>query len=133
MPAAAADVCTLYLSSNRLQGLDGIEQFLNVQRVSAASNCIADLSSIYRLACCQALQELRCDDNPIARLPYYRACIIALLPSLKILDGIAITDLEAQEAARCSRQMHASLDIMLANACNAHKLVCPYASVPGDP
>lgn len=123
LPAAAGQVHTVYLSNNRLRNLQGIGQFAAAQKLSLACNRIAAFSALAPLQDLRALSELRMEDNPVARLPHYRAWLIALLPSLKVLDGVHVTPAETAQAPRCIRHMQATLDLMVANACNAHKLV----------
>jgi hypothetical protein len=53
-----------------------------------------------------------------------RAHVLHLLPQLTKVDGVAVTAAEGQDATRCVEQTRGMVDMMVSNACTAHKLVC---------
>jgi hypothetical protein len=60
-----------------------------------------------------------------------RAHVLNLFTQLKTLDGKAVQDAEREDAPRCVRQTLGMLDVMIQNACSAHKLVRNVCAVAG--
>ena len=104
----------LSLSLNRcgLKDLDGIRVLTNLQELSVAENCIADVAGLAMhehitilnlsanklcsftfaddLNACPQLKALVLSKNFVATSPYYRDIIIHLLPGLATLDKISV-------------------------------------------
>ena len=124
LPPAALSAAVVHLSGNRLATLRGAEAFASLRVLSAAHNLVADVEGVAPLAACARLEALSLEGNPLARgaAPNYRAHVIALLPTLRELDGRAVTPAERAAAAAAVRAEAAGLAVMLGNACLVHKL-----------
>ena len=113
----------LYLSKNRLQSLDGVEQFAaDLRALSCADNCLASLDALRPLAALEALEAASFEGNPVSLLPHYRAHVIALAPGLASLDGRPVTA-EERGAALGTLALEADvLAAMVRSACLVHQL-----------
>jgi hypothetical protein len=63
---------TIYLSSNNLSSLDGLQQFTNLRTLSIADNKLHRFSCLHPLQSCPSLGNLNLQNNPICKLPFYR-------------------------------------------------------------
>lgn len=63
---------TLYLSSNELTSLAGVEQFAQLESLSVVGNRLSKFANLAVLQQCSHLRHLRAEENPICRLPFYR-------------------------------------------------------------
>ena len=70
--SALVDVQTLYLSSNELTSLAGVEQFAQLESLSVVGNRLHSFSNLLSLQQCTRLRHLRAEENPVCRLPFYR-------------------------------------------------------------
>ena len=119
-----ARVQALYLSKNRLQSLDGVEQFASELRaLSCADNCLASFEALRPLAALKALEAASFEGNPVSLLPHYRAHVIALAgPSLASLDGRPVTAEERGAALGTLALEARALAAMVRSACMVHQL-----------
>jgi Leucine-rich repeat (LRR) protein len=77
----------MFLSSNLIETLDGIQHFSSALRVlSMGHNLIAKISELAFLSGLQ-LQNLNLEGNPVAGLPFYKFHVLAVVPTLVQLDG----------------------------------------------
>lgn len=120
---------TLYLSKNCIKSLDGISNFKQLRVLSLADNVIDDFEALDALKePGLGLEAASFEGNPIARLPNYRAQVIARLQGLQMLDGRPVGAEERDQAALALRHQDVVIALMLSNACIVHKLVgflCP--------
>ncbi|KAJ9443679.1 U2 small nuclear ribonucleoprotein Aprime [Diplonema papillatum] len=88
---AVEKVETLFISGNLLRALNGIDQFPALRVVSVASNYLSSFESVAPLAGLPKLETLSLQNNPVNQLPYYRLHILAMCPSLAVLDNRKVT------------------------------------------
>jgi uncharacterized coiled-coil protein SlyX len=81
----------IFISSNQIQSLDGIQQFKNLHVLSISFNNISKLSEL-KLLSGISLQTLNMEGNPIVRLPYYQHYVVSHVPTLKFFDGCPVDD-----------------------------------------
>lgn len=113
-----------YVSRNKLDSLDGIQQLKNLKSFSAADNCLTHLSAVAQLQHCTQLESVNlADGNALSDVPNYRQRLICLLPpALKVLDGLPVTSQERLAAqVACFLEKHI-LEAAVSNACYVHKL-----------
>ncbi|KAL0036179.1 hypothetical protein WJX79_007230 [Trebouxia sp. C0005] len=125
LPRHFHHVKTLYLSKNCLRSLQGMQQFSAVVTLAVADNLIDSFDQLEFLtmaAQAHTLRALSLEGNPIARLPNYRAHILAHLPWLHMLDGRAVGPDEPQQAMQSLRHQEVLMALMLTSACLVHKL-----------
>ncbi|DBA99529.1 TPA: hypothetical protein ACH3X3_012111 [Trebouxia sp. C0006] len=128
LPRHFHHVKTLYLSKNCLRSLQGMQQFSALVTLAAADNLIDSFDQLEFLTMAaqahtlSTLRALSLEGNPIARLPNYRAHIVAHLPGLQMLDGRAIGPDEPQQAVQALRHQEVLMALMLTSACLVHKL-----------
>eukprot|EP00792_Barthelona_sp_PAP020_P000619 TRINITY_DN109_c0_g1_i1.p1 TRINITY_DN109_c0_g1~~TRINITY_DN109_c0_g1_i1.p1 ORF type:complete len:1172 (-),score=318.91 TRINITY_DN109_c0_g1_i1:8-3523(-) len=92
-----SNVEVFYISNNYIKSFSNIEQFSKLRIISAANCCIQKFGDIIALKKLPQLSVLNLQFNPITSLPFYRAVIISMFPSLTMLDSIKIT-LKEREA-----------------------------------
>ncbi|KAL3153975.1 hypothetical protein ABBQ32_013531 [Trebouxia sp. C0010 RCD-2024] len=125
LPRHFHHVKTLYLSKNCLRSLQGIQQFSSVVTLALADNlidCFDQLEFLLMANEGRGLRALSLEGNPVARLPNYRAHVVAKLPALQMLDGRAVRPEEPQHALQALRHEEVLMALMLTNACLVHKL-----------
>eukprot|EP00891_Asterochloris_glomerata_P002602 jgi/Astpho2/2602/Aster-x0109 len=126
LPQRYHHVRVLYLSKNSLRTLHGLQQFACLRVLSAGDNLLDSFEELVWLkpprGACQ-LEALSLEGNPLSRLPNYRAHVVAAVPSLRQLDGKAVTSEERHQAAMALRHEETVMALMLSNACLVHKLV----------
>eukprot|EP01012_Entosiphon_sulcatum_P022397 TRINITY_DN2733_c0_g1_i1.p1 TRINITY_DN2733_c0_g1~~TRINITY_DN2733_c0_g1_i1.p1 ORF type:complete len:1527 (-),score=315.85 TRINITY_DN2733_c0_g1_i1:41-4621(-) len=88
----------LKLDENMLKSLDGLRNLINLQRLSVASNRVADLNEIDKIEMLTKLQELTLTGNSITRKSLYRATVIHKIPSVVICDGREVLPEEREKA-----------------------------------
>ena len=89
---------SLSLSVNRLASLRVFARCPNLVDLHLRKNDIADLDEVRFLVGLDRLRTLWLCDNPCALEPNYRMRVIAMLPSLLVLDGDEVT-LDERRAA----------------------------------
>ena len=94
----AAKVKNLYLSTNCLRSLSGLEQFTNITTLSLASNSLKSLDDIAQIYHLTQLEKVSFDQNEVVHMPYYREFIIGIRPSIKVIDGVKISQSEKMAA-----------------------------------
>ena len=58
----------------------GIDQFGQLEVLSLAGNCIADINELRHLQPCRQLEVLNIQENPVSNLPYFRSYVVYMLP-----------------------------------------------------
>ena len=89
---------SLSLSVNKLASLRVFARCANLVDLHLRKNDIADLDEVRFLVGLERMRTLWLCDNPCALEPNYRMRVIAMLPSLLVLDGDEVT-LEERRAA----------------------------------
>ena len=113
----------LYVSHNRLRSLASLAQFPELRLLSAADNPVDDVTQLDALAsACPHLEALSLELTPLAKLPHYRAHVLARLPNLRSLDGVAVSESEARRAPGLVRRDVGSLEMLMSAAAAAAKL-----------
>ena len=113
----------LYVSHNRLRSLASLAQFPELRLLSAADNPVDDVTQLDALAsACPHLEALSLELTPLAKLPHYRAHVLARLPNLRSLDGVAVSESEARRAPGLVRRDVGSLEMLMSAAVAAAKL-----------
>lgn len=116
------DLLQLFVSSNRLLALNGVETLKRLQvldvssneissfspidaekvprlrQLFAADNKISKIEEIKSLAAFDCLLDLSFQPNPVADLPHYRAQVLYRLPHIRLLDGEHVTAEERVKA-----------------------------------
>jgi Leucine-rich repeat (LRR) protein len=81
----------LFISSNLIQTLDGIQNFKELRVLSISFNDISKISDLKFLTGIP-LQTLNMEGNPITRLPYYQHHAVSRVPTLRLFDGRPVDD-----------------------------------------
>lgn len=95
---------SIYISNNLVDSLDGNNLQRNVPHLShldLSHNAVADYKFLQELAqaCSSSLEFLSLVGNPVTRRPYYRLCVLHLLPSVKCLDYVKVKQAERKQAS----------------------------------
>ena len=123
VPPAYRPAQRLYMSHNNVRHLTGLAQFAELRLLSAGDNPVDDIPQLDALARgCPHLEALSLELCPVARLPFYRAHVIARMPRLKSLDGIGVTSRESERAPRLVRKDVGHLEMLMNAATTADKL-----------
>ena len=123
VPPAYRPAQRLYMSHNNVRHLTGLAQFAELRLLSAGDNPVDDIPQLDALARgCPHLEALSLELCPVARLPFYRAHVIARMPRLKSLDGIGVTPRESERAPRLVRKDVGHLEMLMNAATTADKL-----------
>ncbi|OHT00274.1 hypothetical protein TRFO_33056 [Tritrichomonas foetus] len=77
----------LFISTNLITSLKGIEDFTVLKILSISYNEIQSISEIKYLKGLRYLETINMEGNPITQLPYYQQHVFAAVPTLKIFDG----------------------------------------------
>jgi hypothetical protein len=81
----------LFISSNCVHSLRGIEFFKCLRVLSVSYNNISRISELKLLATIP-LETLNMEGNPITKLPYYQHRVVALIPTLRLFDGRPVNE-----------------------------------------
>jgi hypothetical protein len=92
VPAAYTTVTKLHLSHNRLQSLEGLQQFGNLTHLSVAHNNLKGVEELVKVKHPQALVVLAVEGNPCALHPNLIPLVLKTFPHLGELDGVRIND-----------------------------------------
>ena len=122
VPDRFAAATSVYLSKNSLTTLGGIQQFSDVRVLSLSNNLVADLEEIRVLQSCPHLRVLNLQENPVAWLPYYRWHALQMLPSLRTVDGVEISDADRALLPTILARETSTLHVMVQNECHLHQL-----------
>ena len=123
VPPAYKSTQRLYMSHNNVKHLAGLAQFPTLRLLSAGDNPVDDIPQLDALARgCPHLEALSLELAPVAKLPFYRAHVLARLPRLKSLDGVVVTAHEAAQAPRLVRKDVGHLEMLMNAAVTADKL-----------
>eukprot|EP00949_MAST-11_sp_MAST-11-sp1_P004409 g4409.t1 len=98
MPRIENRVERIYLSTNHLRDLAGIEVFQEAVLVSVAHNLLPSVASLKALRALPKLTRLSVQGNPLTAAHGWRVRLVGLLPQLIWLDGKKVTDSERSEA-----------------------------------
>jgi hypothetical protein len=91
----------LYAASNRVASVAALARLERLQTVSLFRNRLGSLDAcIDVLAALPALDELDLGANPCATGPSYRHALVSSLPSVRTLDGEALSELDRELAAQ---------------------------------
>ena len=82
----------LFISTNLIKSLSGIEEFFNLKVLSISYNEIQNLSDVKFLKSLHCLETINMEGNPITQLPYYQHHVFSSVPTIKFLDGKNVTD-----------------------------------------
>lgn len=81
----------LFISTNLISSLKGIEQFSNLRVLSISYNDIRYISEIKYLRSL-ALETINMEGNPITQLPFYQHHVFYTVPTLKFMDGKTVSE-----------------------------------------
>lgn len=81
----------LFISTNLITSLKGIEQFKNLRVLSISYNDIRLISEIKYLKGL-SLDTINMEGNPITQLPFYQHHVFFTLPTLKFIDGKTVSE-----------------------------------------
>ena len=111
------------MSHNNVKQLAGLAQFRELRLLSAGDNLVDDIPQLDALARgCPHLEAVSLELCPVAKLPFYRAHVIARLPRLKSLDGVVVSRHESDTATRLVRKDVGHLEMLMNAAVTADKL-----------
>ena len=123
VPPAYRPTQRLYMSHNNVKQLAGLAQFRELRLLSAGDNPVDDIPQLDALARgCPHLEAVSLELCPVAKLPFYRAHVIARLPRLKSLDGVVVSRHESDTAPRLVRKDVGHLEMLMNAAVTADKL-----------
>lgn len=122
LPKKFHKIETLYLSSNNIRTLEGLQQFSSLKNLSLANNEIDDAGSLNILELLPSIEVLTLSGNPICRLPNYRPLVISLLPCLRSFDGKPVTSEEKHKSEVNLRTQSGLLNLLLSNYCELIKM-----------
>ena len=123
VPPAYKPTQRLYMSHNNVKQLAGLAQFRELRLLSAGDNPVDDIPQLDALARgCPHLEALSLELCPVAKLPFYRAHVVARLPRLKSLDGVVVSAHESAQAPRLVRKDVGHLEMLMNAAVTADKL-----------
>ncbi|ETV94194.1 hypothetical protein H310_11899 [Aphanomyces invadans] len=108
LPTDMPNVDHLVLSENKLTTLAGLEAFPNIASLSIDLNQLATLDVLTTLQQFQFLTDVDLTGNAVTELESYRLDMLLLLPRIKKLDGIFITDDERVQAIALKKQRDAA-------------------------
>ncbi|OQR93392.1 hypothetical protein ACHHYP_02578 [Achlya hypogyna] len=97
-------------SENQLTGLQGLAAFPNLTSFKAELNQIATLADIAPLGGLTKLTEVDLTGNAVTDVEHYRLDVLLLVPALRKLDGLAISDDERVAALQLRRDREAPAD-----------------------
>lgn len=86
------------LPVNRISTLKDFQGLAKLRELSVRDNCIRDLRELLYLRNCKALENIWIVGNPCAEAANARITAIAILPQLKKLNNIEITQNERQQS-----------------------------------
>ena len=81
---------------NDIRDLQPFANCTKLRQLLLRHNQINDFGQLQNLKNLQNLTTLGLSENPIADSPNYRSTVIQMLPQLKVLDGVEITEMERQ-------------------------------------
>ncbi|ETV69971.1 hypothetical protein H257_14344 [Aphanomyces astaci] len=96
------------LSENKLTTLAGLEAFPNLASLSIDLNQLATFDVLGPLSQFQFLTDIDLTGNSVTELDSYRLDLLLLLPRIKKLDGIPVTDDERVKAIALKQQRDAA-------------------------
>ena len=85
---ALVSLRVLLLAGNRLDDLLGLAGMRSLELIDLRHNYIGKLHAVRLLSFNTELRSLQLVGNPVAKLPSFRAAVIAQLPTLQMLDGV---------------------------------------------
>ena len=92
------NVQVISLSVNEISDLSCLRQCQHLRELFLRKNYIEDIRQVLNLSDCLELRQLTLMDNPIAKQRSYREFVIAAIPSLEILDNVAVGPDERRRA-----------------------------------
>lgn len=126
LPAIFQAAKTVYLSTNFLSSLRGVDQFFAVEVLSLAHNRLRRIEDLAPLHACLNLKSLYLEGNPLAKLPFYRTRVVALLGSrgihLESLDGTGVGAHDYEAALQLLHRHAAALAFLLSQECRIVQL-----------
>jgi len=109
------DLETLLLDNNRIEDLQGIQQFQNIKHLSLINNQIGDILNVYHLRGLSQIENLDLRGNPIITRPAYRHTVLLFLKNLKMLDGKPVKASERLKIPAELSSQYSLLDRLLRN------------------
>lgn len=88
----------LSLENNRIQDLTGLKSLENLLELYMGENLVKDLKQIRNLAPLKNLIVLDLWGNPVSIQTDYRLFVIFHINELKVLDGVSVSETEAEES-----------------------------------
>ncbi|XP_070535506.1 serine-rich adhesin for platelets-like [Ptychodera flava] len=90
---------SLVLRNNKLENLQGLEQFRNLQELDVANNCIVEVVQLIYLSMCHLMTRLILQGNPLCFHPSYRIIVVknlspAVITQKVYLDGKRLSNAE---------------------------------------
>ena len=82
----------LDVSSNQITTWEGISKLTGLEILNIADNNIADLAQIEKFKANINLRELDLRNNPVWEVENYRDIVLDLLPNLRMLDQVSVSD-----------------------------------------
>ncbi|KAG2374939.1 hypothetical protein C9374_010313 [Naegleria lovaniensis] len=86
----------LNLSGNKLEHLSPLSSCIMLRNINLSFNNLQSIDELLHLRFCRNVEEMKLNDNPIARGVLYKELSIALLPNLTNLDGEVVSSLARQ-------------------------------------
>ncbi|KAI0209882.1 tilB-like [Lamellibrachia satsuma] len=99
----------LNLAINNVEKIENLEACESLQKLDLTVNFVGEISSIKSLQGLSHLTELYLTGNPCADFEGYRQYVIATLPQLKKLDGVAVDKSERILAVQALREIEPTL------------------------
>ncbi|XP_075782450.1 leucine-rich repeat-containing protein 9 isoform X4 [Pelodiscus sinensis] len=121
--ARQSSLLALHLEENRLRELNNLQPLVKLQKLFLGLNKIQELSELEKLEVIPSLKELSVYGNPVSRKMTHRPLLIFRLPSLQVLDGIAVN---MEERARAELHLIEQQGIPIANS----PMDCGFSGLP---
>ncbi len=106
---------SLLLSHNQLKDLRHISQFPGLKQLNLSHNELASPEVISQLKALVHLEQLCIEGNPVCSTLNFKALLVASIPSLKLLDGAAISARTLEQARLRVAKDQELLDTLLSN------------------
>ncbi|XP_065359141.1 uncharacterized protein LOC135953268 [Calliphora vicina] len=87
----------LIADDNMIQRISTLTDLTLLQHLSVRNNRISELSMLTFLGLCANLMELQLQGNPVRHQPFYRQTLQRCIPSLQVLDGVALQNDEVNQ------------------------------------
>lgn len=106
---------SLLLSHNNLRDISNIDQFPALRQLNLSHNQLSSPDVITHLKTLSHLEHLSIEGNPVCATLNFKALLVASLPSLKLLDGAAISGRTLEQARLRVAKDQELLDTLMSN------------------